>query len=95
MLIDKFVEERISIVNRMKKHYRNVQENFKIFNRDWEKEIMLLMSYEENMRFNQGDCAIELADHMAHFTKDFQKSIFKIIYNYRLISHLKICNEDT
>jgi hypothetical protein len=94
-LLDKLHSSRVTLLYRMKAHYRNYSVKYTEFSREFERDLYEILSWEEahnkrksprKAKYNNGT---KLLDNMHRFGEEYKRALFKIVYNVRLTNHLR------
>lgn len=88
-LIESWLDDRTKFFYRMKSHWKNVKSNYERFEKNWDKEILGMLSQEENFKDYGLESGLKLNDHMAGLGTEVKKGIFKVIYNLKLVQFLQ------
>merc|ERR1711879_737335 len=90
-------ENRKNLCHRIMHSYRTSVYWFNDFNKNFEKQIMSILAFEEYVKKREslrGSMKINLLSNIHRFANEFKKRMFKTIYNVGLLYHLKnISNE--
>lgn len=94
ILLDKLYFSRLTLLYRMKAHYRNYSVKYMEFSREFDRDLYEILSWEEsyNKRRSKGkgkfNYGTKLLDNLQRFGEEYKRKLFKIVYNVRLMNYL-------
>ena len=91
-----YVETRRILALRVMRHKTSVIQNYNIFQKEFDREMMKLMTFQDYVSMDKfrktdliKDVDIDVSTHLPNFHTKFRKNLFEIWYNVKLISHLQ------